>query len=41
MTTEEFVRNFYHEKQNIMYSSFDIQSEFKSYVSTKIEELNL
>ncbi len=41
MTAEEFVKNFYLEKQNILNSSFDTQSEFRSLVSTKIEELNL
>jgi hypothetical protein len=41
MTTEEFVKNFYLEKQNILTSSFDTQSEYRSLVSTKIEELNL
>ena len=39
MNTEEFVRNFYLEKLNILNSSFDYNS--KSYVSTKIAELNL
>lgn len=41
MTTEEFVKNFYEEKQNILNSCFDYQSEYRSLVSTKIEELNL
>ncbi|WP_323809018.1 hypothetical protein [Chryseobacterium formosus] len=41
MTIEEFVKNFYIEKQNILNSSFDTQSEYISLVSTKIEELNL
>lgn len=41
MTPEEFVKNFYIEKQNILNSSFDTQSEFRTYVSTKIEELHL
>lgn len=41
MTTEEFVKNFYLEKQNIFNSSFDTQSEHRTLVSTKIEELNL
>ncbi len=41
MTAEEFVKNFYLEKQNILKSSFDTQSEFRSLISTKIEELNL
>ena len=41
MTAEEFVKNFYLEKQNIINSSFDIDSEHRTLVSTKIEELNL
>ncbi|MEG1592289.1 hypothetical protein [Chryseobacterium sp.] len=41
MTTEEFVKNFYLEKQNILKSSFDNQTEYRSLVSNKIEELNL
>lgn len=41
MTTEEFVKNFYLEKQNIFNSSFDTQSEHRTLISTKIEELNL
>jgi hypothetical protein len=41
MTAEEFVRNFYLEKQNIINLSFDNQTENKTLVSTKIEELNL
>lgn len=41
MTTEEFVKNFYLEKQNILRSAFDNQSEYKTLVSTKIGELNL
>jgi len=41
MTTEEFVKNFYQEKQNILNSSFDAQSEYRTLVSTKIEELHL
>lgn len=41
MTTEEFVKNFYQEKQNILNSSFDNQSEYRTLVSSKIEELNL
>jgi hypothetical protein len=41
MTTEEFVKNFYLEKQNSIKSSFDTQSEYRTLVSTKIEELNL
>ncbi|WP_449397916.1 hypothetical protein [Chryseobacterium wanjuense] len=41
MTTKDFVKNFYQEKQNILNSCFDIQSEYRTLVSTKIEELNL
>ncbi|CEJ69090.1 hypothetical protein BN1195_01386 [Chryseobacterium oranimense G311] len=41
MNPEEFVKNFYQEKQNILNSSFDTQSEYRTLVSTKIEELNL
>ncbi|ANF52338.1 hypothetical protein A0O34_18250 [Chryseobacterium glaciei] len=41
MTTEEFIKNFYQEKQNILNSSFDTQSEYRTLVSIKIEELNL
>lgn len=41
MKPEEFVKNFYLQKQNILNSAFDSNSEFKSYVATKIETLNL
>ncbi|BFO68296.1 hypothetical protein NK356_20665 [Chryseobacterium sp. S0630] len=41
MSPEEFVKNFYLEKQNILDSSFDYQMEYKSMTSIKIEELNL
>jgi len=41
MTAEEFVKNFYLQKLNILNSSFDTQSEYRTLVSTKIEELNL
>lgn len=41
MTSEEFVKNFYLEKQNILKSSFDNQTEYRSLISNKIEELNL
>lgn len=41
MTTEEFVKNFYLEKQNIFHSAFNHQSEYRTLVSKKIEELNL
>ena len=41
MTAEEFVKNFYLEKLNILKVSFDTESEYKSNVSTKIQDLNL
>ena len=41
MTTKEFVENFYLEKLHILNSSFTTETEFKTYVSTKIQELNL
>lgn len=41
MNTEDFVKNFYLEKLNILNSCFDKKQEFKSYVSQKIQELNL
>lgn len=41
MTAEEFVKNFYQEKQNIFNSCFDHQSEYRSLVSAKIEALHL
>ncbi|KFF12353.1 hypothetical protein IW15_12420 [Chryseobacterium soli] len=41
MTPEEFVKNFYQEKQNILNLSFDRKSEYRTLVSTKIEELDL
>lgn len=41
MTAEEFVKNFYQEKQNIFNLCFNHQSEYRSLVSAKIEELNL
>lgn len=41
MTTEEFVKNFYLEKQDILHSTFENKSEYKTLVSTKIKELNL
>ncbi|MGE8552568.1 MAG: hypothetical protein ACN6OB_01380 [Chryseobacterium jejuense] len=41
MTTEEFVKNFYLEKQDILHSAFENRSDYKTLVSTKIEELNL
>lgn len=41
MTTEQFVKNFYQEKQNIFNSCFDHDSEYRTLVSSKIEQLNL
>ncbi len=41
MTTEEFVRNFYLEKQNILTSNFNSLQEYRTQVSIKIEQLNL
>ncbi|WP_336703792.1 hypothetical protein [Chryseobacterium indologenes] len=41
MSPEEFVKNFYLEKQNILYSSFNNEMEYRSMTSIKIEELNL
>jgi hypothetical protein len=41
MTTEEFTKNFYLEKRNLLKSSFDFEGERRTYVSTKIQELNL
>lgn len=41
MTAEEFVKNFYQEKQNIFNLYFDHQSEYRSLVSAKIEALHL
>ncbi|MCY1662069.1 hypothetical protein QWT87_16760 [Chryseobacterium sp. APV1] len=41
MTTKEFVKNFYQEKQNILNSCFDNQAEYRTLVSLKVEELNL
>ena len=41
MNSEQFVKNFYLEKQNIINLNFDIQSENRTLVSKKIEELNL
>ncbi|MDQ0064497.1 hypothetical protein [Chryseobacterium lathyri] len=39
MAAEDFVKNFYQEKQSILNSSFDHQSKYRTLVSTKIEEL--
>lgn len=41
MKPEEFVKNFYLQKQNILNSAFTSNLEFKSYVASKIENLNL
>ncbi len=41
MTAEEFVKNWYQEKQHILNSCFDHQSEYRSLVSAKIEALHL
>lgn len=41
MTTEEFVKNFHQEKENILNSCFDRESEYRTLVSVKIEKLNL
>ncbi|QBA22574.1 hypothetical protein EU348_15845 [Chryseobacterium indologenes] len=41
MSSEEFVKNFYLEKQNILHSSFDNQAEHRSATSIKIKELKL
>jgi len=41
MTTEEFVKNFYKERKRIIESSFDFEQDLRSYVSTKIQDLNL
>jgi hypothetical protein len=41
MNAEEFVKNFYLEKQKILNLCFDSQSDHRNIVSKKIEELNL
>ncbi|MFY1046520.1 hypothetical protein [Chryseobacterium sp. GP-SGM7] len=41
MSTEEFVKNFYLQKQNLLNLSFDIDSQNRSVVSSKIKDLNL
>lgn len=41
MKAEKFARNFYIEKKNLVEQSFDFKRERRSYVSGKIEELNL
>jgi len=41
MTTEEFAKNFYLEKKSLLKSSFDFEADRMTYVSTKIQELQL
>ena len=41
MKAEEFVKNFYLEKQNILEQTFNNKTEFQNYVSSKIQDLNL
>ena len=41
MTSEEFAKNFYLEKKNLLKSSFDFEADRMTYVSTKIQELQL
>lgn len=41
MTPEEFVRNFYIERKRIFDRSFEFEQELRSYVSIKIQDLNL
>ncbi|WP_185117501.1 hypothetical protein [Dysgonomonas sp. Marseille-P4361] len=43
MTAEEFVKNFYLERKNLIETSFDFESDMqrRSYVSAKLEEMNL
>ncbi|ASE61445.1 hypothetical protein H3Z85_20575 [Chryseobacterium indologenes] len=41
MTAEEFVKNFYLEKQNIVDSTFETKSDHRTLISKKIEELKL
>ena len=41
MTAEEFVLNFYKQRNQILNDSFDFGKEHKSYVATKIQELKL
>ncbi len=41
MTAEEFVLNFYKQRNRILNDSFDFEKESKSYVTTKIQELKL
>ena len=41
MTVEEFVKNFYKERTQAIESSFDFERDLRSYVSTKIQDLNL
>lgn len=41
MTAEEFVKNFYKEKKRVLESTFDFGQDLRSYVSTRIQDLNL
>jgi hypothetical protein len=41
MNAKEFVKNFYLEKQNILNTCFNENPEYKSLISSKIEELKL
>jgi len=41
MNAQEFVKNFYLEKQNILNLAFDQKSKYKTVTSAKIEALNL
>ncbi|NML57448.1 hypothetical protein [Chryseobacterium cheonjiense] len=41
MNAQEFVKNFYLEKQNILNLAFDQKSKYKTVKSAKIEALNL
>ena len=41
MTAQEFVRNFYKERNRILNDSFDFEKELKSYATTKIQDLKL
>lgn len=41
MTAEEFVLNFYKQRNQILNDSFDFEKEHKSYVTNKIQELKL
>jgi hypothetical protein len=41
MTAEEFVKNFYKQRNRILKDSFDFDKELKSYVTTRIQDLKL